>query len=220
MSIASVCPNVNLVVLGCAISLRQHSRERGQAPIYFPKVRCRDFLPLSLEWGFQLGPKYCELLLIQVELLSFRCEERVCLLNSSDTTIAGLRIVRPRVTLWRRSGGDRGIRRAGSRARDGTVGVAQYDGIIVQRVRTKSQRDERSFSEWRNCLLVVCYHAAIWIGQTSPISRALCFMVSYEIRTSEVGLSEVRTPQVSFNLQQLQTSIARLHAVFISDIRR
>jgi hypothetical protein len=71
MGIAPVGPNMNLVILGCAISLRQHSRERGQAPIYFPKVRFRDFIPLGLEWSFQFGPKYRELLLIQMELLSF-----------------------------------------------------------------------------------------------------------------------------------------------------
>jgi hypothetical protein len=70
MGMASVGPNMNLVILGCAISLRHHSRERGQASINFPKVCVRDFLPFGSEWGFQLGPKYCELLLIQMELLS------------------------------------------------------------------------------------------------------------------------------------------------------
>lgn len=76
MGMASVSPNMNLVILGCAISPRQYSRERGQAPIYFPKVCVRDFLPLGLKGGFQLGPKCCELLLIQLELLSSRCDVR------------------------------------------------------------------------------------------------------------------------------------------------
>ena len=71
MGMASVCPNMNRVILGCAISPRQYSRERGQAPIYFPKVCVRDFFPLGLKRDFQLGTKYCELLLIQMELLSF-----------------------------------------------------------------------------------------------------------------------------------------------------
>src|SRR5712692_4973537 len=70
MGIASVSPGVDLAILGCAIALRQHGRERVQVALNFQKIRIRDLLPLGFEWGFELDPKRFELLLIHLALLS------------------------------------------------------------------------------------------------------------------------------------------------------
>jgi len=70
MGIASVGPDIDFAILGCAISLRQYSSERGQAPLDLQKIRIRNLIPLGFEWGFELDPKRFELLLIHLALLS------------------------------------------------------------------------------------------------------------------------------------------------------
>jgi len=70
MGIASVGPGVDIAILGCAIALRQHGRERVQVALDLQKIRVRDLLPLRFKWRLELDPKRFELLLIHMALLS------------------------------------------------------------------------------------------------------------------------------------------------------
>src|SRR5713226_3186485 len=70
MGVASVGPGVDLAILGCAISLLQHSGERAQVALDLQKIRIRDLLPLRFEWRLELAPKGFELRLIHLALLS------------------------------------------------------------------------------------------------------------------------------------------------------
>jgi len=57
-------------------------------------------------------------------------------------------------------------------------------------------RDDQLFSAF---ILCICYHAATRQDKpapSGPTSRASCVVVSCGVRLSEVGLSEIRKPQV------------------------
>ena len=96
------------------------------------------------------------------------------LLYSVETAVVGHRSCSNQWALWRRSGGDRRIRRTGTWreccARDGTVGVAQY--VIPTLQGTEGRVNARETGAGCNDWISWGNNYSVWPGPAAHASRS------------------------------------------------
>lgn len=103
-------PSRHLLFLELSIPLLKHRAELHHIALDFDEVLIGDLLPFLLKRASELIPELAELFVIHEELLRYEVADQTT--SARQLTHKGVHARCRKRLLWRKSGGDRGIKRA------------------------------------------------------------------------------------------------------------